>query len=260
MVSVKIPDFCIEQIANSGQCFRVNKIGETLWQVVALGKVLQIEQTKDTCIFYCSLDEYEKIWIDYFDIERDYAEIKNSILKLNDQYLLRAVQYGSGLRMLRQDVWEVMVSFIISQRNSIPRIKNTIERLCALYGAIFPSADILAKYTTEDFEEIGLGYRAKYLVDIAKAVFSGKFDIKHLKMLDYKESIEYLKQVNGIGDKVANCIALFGLHKIEAFPRDVWINRIIEKQYNGEFDVNRFSKYAGIVQQYMFFYERSLRR
>ncbi|MDR2720854.1 MAG: hypothetical protein LBB15_01020 [Puniceicoccales bacterium] len=260
MVEVKIRDFSIEQVANSGQCFRVNRVGtENVWQVVALGRVLKIRQMdKTTHIFQCSLDEYKAVWVDYFDFERDYGAIKNSILSANDPYLSRAIECGFGLRILKQDIWEVMVSFIISQRNSIPRIRSTIEKLCAPHGDVFPSPQTLAKCSEKFFRDIGLGYRAEYLVNVARAVDSGTCDVEFLKILNCQEAIKYLKRLSGVGEKVAHCIALYGLHKLEAFPMDTWIRRIVEKQYGENFDTRLFSKYAGVAQQYMFFYQRKL--
>ncbi|MDR0595240.1 MAG: hypothetical protein LBF94_00875 [Puniceicoccales bacterium] len=262
MIEIKNYDFSIEQIANSGQCFRINKLkSKNIWQVVALGKILNIRpMSKNTHLFFCSSEEYQNVWKDYFDFKRDYGEIKKFILKVSDPYLNDAVKHGFGLRILRQDPWEVTVSFIISQRNNILRIRNTIEKLCTPHGKVFPAPQILAKYTEEDFRAIGLGYRAKYLLNIAKAVDSGEFDVKYLRTLSYADAIKYLKRFNGIGDKVANCIALYGLHKLEAFPMDVWMRRIIGEQYGGNFDIKRFPGYAGIVQQYMFFYERSIKK
>ncbi|MDR3273920.1 MAG: hypothetical protein LBS87_01105 [Puniceicoccales bacterium] len=262
MIEIKNHDFSIGQIANSGQCFRINRLGAgNIWQVAALGKVLKIQQTSEfTHTFHCSSEDYRNIWENYFDLRGDYGEIKKSILKFNDLYLNGAVKYGFGLRILRQDVWEVAVSFIISQRNNIPRIKNTIEKLCAPHGGLFPSPQALVKYTEESLRSIGLGYRAKYLAELAKAADSGKFDIEHLRTLGYEEAIKYVKRFNGIGEKVANCIALYGLHKLGAFPVDTWMRRIIDGQYNGKFDIERFPGYAGVVQQYMFFYQRSLKR
>ncbi|MDR3030846.1 MAG: hypothetical protein LBU35_00470 [Holosporales bacterium] len=258
-MEVKIADFDIGQIANSGQCFRINKLDSQCWEVIAFGKRLIIKYIKgDNYIFDCSLEEYKTIWEDYFDVKRDYEKIKNEIIKTNDPYLIAAVKYGSGIRILKQDLWEVIVSFIISQRNNVPRIKNTITKLCAPYKNDFPSADILSKYEEADFKNIGLGYRAIYLKDISNLISAGKFDLEKLKKMEYQEALEYLKRFRGIGEKVANCIALFGLHKIEAFPIDIWIKHIIEKQYNGNFDIKRFESYAGIVQQYMFYYQRSL--
>jgi N-glycosylase/DNA lyase len=260
ITKVKVRNFSIEQVANSGQCFRINKLGAAnVWQVAALGKILKIQPVdRDTYIFHCSWDEYKAIWTDYFDFGRDYGVVKNAILSSNDPYLSRAIECGFGLRILRQDIWEVMVSFMISQRNSIPRIKNIIEKLCAPHGGMFPSPQVFAKYDEKFFRDMGLGYRAKYLVKMARAVDGGTCDIEFLKTLSCKEAIKYLKRLDGVGDKVANCIALYGLHKLEAFPMDTWIRQIVEKQYGGNFDIEPFSEYAGATQQYMFFYQRQL--
>ncbi|MDR2603589.1 MAG: hypothetical protein LBC11_03470 [Puniceicoccales bacterium] len=261
MIEVKNADFCIEQIANSGQCFRINKLGPTdVWQVVAFGKELTIYRVdRNTSVFHCSPEEFQSIWVDYFDLQRDYGMIKDLILTANDPFLRDAIAYGAGLRILRQDLWETIVSFIISQRNNIPRIKSTIEKLCAPYAYAFPSPHILARYDEKDFCNLGLGYRARYLTDIAGSVKAGTFDMEYLKTLSTREAITYLKNFNGIGEKVANCIVLYGLHRLEVFPIDTWISRIIRNQYGGNFDIKNFSPYAGIVQQYMFFYQRSLR-
>jgi N-glycosylase/DNA lyase len=179
----------------------------------------------------------------------------------DDPFLHNAIAYGAGLRMLRQDLWEVIVSFIISQRNNIPRIKSTIEKLCAPYAYVFPPPHILAQYDEKDFRNLGLGYRARYLMDIVANVKTGAFDMEYLKTLNSGEAIAYLKNFNGIGEKVANCIALYGLHRLEAFPIDTWISQVIRDQYNGNFDIKNFPiTYAGLIQQYMFFYQRSLRR
>ncbi|MDR1413600.1 MAG: hypothetical protein LBI56_01520 [Puniceicoccales bacterium] len=259
MIAVEIPDFCVEQIANSGQCFRINRLGtENIWRVVAFGASLLVEKLENSHVFHCSREEYENVWVDYFDVRRNYGAIKKNILKLKDPYLSAAIAYGSGIRILRQDLWEVVVSFIISQRNSIVRIKNTIEKLCSPYGNDFPSPLILAKYDEKMLASIGLGYRSKYLLHIARAVDSGKFDMKYLRNLNCREAIDYMKQFSGIGDKVANCIALYGLHKLDAFPVDTWIARTVERQYGGNFSTENFPAYAGVVQQYMFFFRRHL--
>lgn len=262
MIEVRNADFCIEQIANSGQCFRINKLGSAdIWQVVAFGKILTVHRVdRNISIFHCSPEEFQSIWVDYFDLRRDYGMIKNLILMANDPFLRSAIAHGAGLRILHQDIWEVIVSFIISQRNNISRIKSTIEKLCAPYAYAFPSPHILAQYDEKDFCNLGLGYRARYLMDIVGSVEAGTFDMKYLKTLGSGEAIAYLKNFNGIGEKVANCIALYGLHRLEVFPVDTWISGIIRNQYGGNFDIKNFSPYAGVVQQYMFFYQRSLRR
>lgn len=258
-MELNISDFNIEQIANSGQCFRINKCENNCWEILAFGKILKIKKIDtEKFIFDCSVSDYQKIWEEYFDLQRDYGKVKNDIIKTDDKFLIEAVKYGYGLRILKQDTWEMIVSYIISQRNNIPRIKNTIEKLCAPFEKNFPSPDMLKNYTEENFKNLGLGYRARYINEIVHSVLDGKLDLAKLKILNYDDAIEYLKRFNGIGQKVADCIALFGLNKIGAFPRDVWINRVIEKQYQGNFDINSFSGFAGIVQQYMFFYQRYL--
>ncbi|MDR2157725.1 MAG: hypothetical protein LBO02_00175 [Holosporaceae bacterium] len=252
-------DFNMDQVANSGQCFRMRKTSSETWEVTAFARSLRIHREGDfDYVFECSREEYDAVWFDYFDMPRDYGKIKEKIRATNDPYLIAAVDYGYGVRVLRQDLWETIVTFIISQQNNITRIKNIIRRLCEPYGNRFPAPDILEKYTENDFLSLGLGYRAKYLTNISRAATRNDLDFNKLKRMNCSDAIKFLKRFEGIGAKVANCIALFGLHKIEAFPIDVWIKRIIDDYYCGDFDASRFSGYAGIVQQYMFFYQRGI--
>lgn len=258
MIAIQSDDFNISQIANSGQCFRIFEQPDGRWEVIAFGKTLEIRPAKENngYIFECDEEEYNDVWRDYFDMRRDYGEIKSKIRATGDNYLIDAVNFGYGMRILNQDLWEVIVSFIISQQNNIPRIKGIINRLCAPCNSRFPSPEELTRYSEDDLTKIGLGYRTRYVHDIAIAAVEGRLNFEKLKNLCYDESISYLKTFDGIGNKVANCIALFGLHKLEAFPIDVWINRILQDRYNGKFDTGLFPGYAGIVQQYMFYYER----
>jgi N-glycosylase/DNA lyase len=261
MIKIRSPDFNIDQIANSGQCFRISKISSATWEVIALNRSLQIHLEGDNNhIFECSRKEYEEIWSDYFDMQRDYEKIKERVRSTNDAYLISAINYGYGIRVLKQDPWETIVTFIISQQNNIPRIKNIITKLCQSHRNRFPTPDLIEEYTDDDLLYMGLGYRAKYLKNISRAVLEQNLNLNELKNMDYSNAISFLKQFDGIGNKVANCIALFGLHKTEAFPMDVWIKRIIDNQYHGNFDTGRFSSYAGIIQQYMFFYQRSIKK
>ena len=250
---IKCADFDIEQIARSGQCFRIfNKKDE--WHIIAFDRCLRIQQYKDTIYFDCSEEEFQNIWYDYFDFSTDYGYIKQMIRDSHDDFLIRAMEYGSGIRILRQNPWETVVSFIISQRNSITRITNTIKKLCAPFGYHFPTANDLKSYSIEDFYKLGLGYRAPFLYEIVQKGIDNKFG--YARSLNYLDLIVYLKKFKGIGDKVANCIALFGFHKTEAFPIDVWMQKIIDTKYGGNFDKSKFSPYEGIIQQYMFFYGR----
>lgn len=251
-------DFDIEQIADSGQSFMIDRVACDFWQVLAFNKKLMVKKHSQTFHeLFCSEKDYREIWEKYFDFETDYGKIKAFIETFNDPYLSNAVRFGFGIRILRQELFETIVSFIISQQNNIPRIKNLIKKLCQPNGDRFPDAETLAKYSESDLKNLGFGYRAKYIRDIAAAVQNGKLNLDSLKQMDFESAIKYLKGFNGIGDKVANCISLFGLHKTEAFPKDVWVKRIIAEKYAGFFDHTVFKNYAGIVQQYMFFYQRS---
>lgn len=250
-----LQDFSIEQIANSGQCFRINK-HDDLWEVWAAKQRLEIKEIEPGIYeFFCSEKEFEEIWFNYFDLSRNYGRIKEEIKKQGDYYLNKAIDFGRGLRILKQDPWEVMIHFLISQQNNIPRIKKIIENLCQPFDGVFPSMSELQQFSLKDFEEKGLGYRAKYL----KALIEQKPDVRALAKLPYQELINKLKTYQGIGDKVANCIALFGFGQWEAFPRDVWINRIIKLRYQDDFPIEKFKNVAGLVQQYLFFYERSFK-
>ena len=260
MLTKILEDFDIEQIANSGQCFRMTKIAPSKWMIKAFGKILYInKKNMNKYVFDCTEEEYINIWHNYFDLGTDYSKYKKIIRSSGDKYLIDAINFGYGIRILRQDLWETIVSFIISQQNNITRIKGIIERLCCSFGDDFPSPALLKDYSEDDFRKLGLGYRAKYIVSLVKAVFDGQLNLDYIKTLATTDALAYLQKFHGIGSKVSNCIALFSLHKFDAFPQDVWIKRIIEKHYAGKFPIDKYATFAGIVQQYMFFYERSLK-
>lgn len=260
MLELALQDFDIEQIADSGQCFRMYRLSDDTWEVRAVNEIVKIQKKSNSHLFGCSKEAFESFWSNYFDLETDYGLIKQRILETGDKYLSSAVKYGSGLRILRQNLWEVTVSFVISQQNNIPRIKNCIKSLCDINEGRFPLPADFLNFSKADLSRVKLGYREDYLLKISESVSNGVFQNASLMNMSYTEAIKYLKSFRGIGDKVANCIALFGLHKIEAFPVDVWIKKIIKTRYNGEFSLKKFhlQDIGGIVQQYMYFYERSL--
>ncbi len=245
------------QIADSGQCFRITNISSADWEIMAYNKALKIHREDDyTFAIECTREEYKKIWFDYFDMNRDYGSLKKKIISTNDPYLISAVNYGYGIRILKQDLWEIMVTFLISQQNNIPRIKRIIANLCAPFKTKFPTPYDLKKYTEKDFLSLGVGYRSIYLQNIVKSVIKGDLNLNKLREMETEKAVTFLQSFRGIGIKVANCIALYGLHRIESFPVDIWIKNIIKDHYNNNFDVSKFPGYAGIVQQYMYFYER----
>lgn len=262
---IKVQNFDIKQIAESGQCFRINRTINSKYTVVALNKVLIIEQlSKDTIEVDCTEEDWNNIWYEYFDLSFNYDKIIKGVLSSDDIFLINAVNFGSGIRILKQDLFETLVSFIISQRKNISAIKICIEKLCKTFGEkivyknteyyLFPKPENLYQATLEQLMETGLGYRAKYIKNLAISIVNKNINLNYIKTLDYNNAINKLLELYGVGIKVANCVALFGLHKIEAFPIDVWISRIIYQYYNGNFDANLYKGYAGIIQQYMFYY------
>ncbi|MFV0343331.1 MAG: DNA-3-methyladenine glycosylase family protein [Anaerocolumna sp.] len=263
-------NFNLKQIALSGQCFRMNEIGENYYSVIAFGRYIELKQIEEDQIeFSCDLEEFNEVWRDYFDLDYDYKEVVTKLLEGKDEFLKNAAGFGEGLRILKQDFFEMLITFIISQRKNIPAIKKSIELLCEKYGEkkyttmdsakvyyTFPSPHTLANASLSDLRETGLGYRDVYVKNSSNAILDNNIDLVHLKKASYEEAIKQLLELSGVGIKVANCIALFGLHHIEAFPVDVWIERILKEIYNNTFDVHSYDGYAGIVQQYMFYYIR----
>lgn len=258
-----VPNFDPFVSCECGQCFRFEKISETEYTLVASGRKLFIEH-KDKGWLFRNIDEkiFRKEYIPYFDLERDYAEIIKGFEY--DETVFRAAQKGGGIRIFRQDAWETLISFIISQNNNIPRIKKIIESLCQTLGDerdgvyLFPSAERIAEAGIEGLAPIKSGFRAKYIVDAAEKVLSGEVSIERIAKSDYSDALDELKLIKGVGDKVANCVLLFGFGFYEAFPIDVWVKRVIGKYYGETFDATSFGKYAGIAQQYLFHYERTL--
>lgn len=266
MIKIDNPDFDIRKIAESGQCFRLNPNQDGSYTLVAFGRVLRLKQTDGGCLFECTQAEFDEIWRTYFDLGTDYAAIRAEV-DPEDVFLQQASEYGKGIRMLRQDPWEMLVSFIISQRKNIPAIKYCIEAICSRYGEAiqgaketvfsFPSPETLASLDVENFLACSLGYRAKYVLAAARMIASGELDLLFVAQLDDEALFSALLAVPGVGEKVANCVLLFGYHRLSRFPRDVWINRIEADEYAGSFPLSRYPISAGALQQYMFYYARS---
>lgn len=247
----------------------MRKLTDDSVEVIAHGKYLTVSQSENEVAFDCSQEDYDAVWKVYFDIDTDYGKIINSIDN-NDLYLKNASQFGSGIRILNQDLFEMIISFIISQRNNIKRIRGCVSRLCEKYGEKkvfitdkgeevtyydFPKPEILAAANIEDIKSLGVGYRDVYIKKAAEDVVSGKLNLDLLKEMTYQDAKEELLKLFGVGVKVADCICLFALHHIDAFPIDTHINSILNNEYNGEFPFDKYEGYAGILQQYMFFYD-----
>ncbi len=266
MIRIQNPDFDLKKIAESGQCFRLNQNREGVYTLIALGRVLTLRETADGCELDCSAADFNALWREYFDLGHDYAAIRASV-DPNDAFLNRACDFGRGIRMLRQEPWEMLISFILSQQKNIPAIKRCVEVLCSRYGEpienaggplfSFPSAGRLAALDERCLLDCSLGYRAKYVSAAARLVASGALNLTGIAALPDDALMDTLLSVPGVGEKVANCVLLFGYHRLGRFPRDVWINRVIENEYGGRFPLARYPDTAGALQQYIFYYARN---
>nr|WP_297769344.1 DNA glycosylase [uncultured Butyrivibrio sp.] len=268
-------DFDLRKIADSGQCFRFNECGDG-YSVVAGDKYVFVrkvtpndDKTGETLEFDCSEEEFDTFWKNYFDLDTNYRGIRGLIDAREDEYLYNASEYGTGIRILRQDPWEMLISFIISQRKNIPAIKASIEKICEAAGKkiatdkegkdvfSFPTPEELSALSIEQLSACSLGYRDKYVKQAAMDVASGAVKLDEWAGLDDAGLMEKLLSLYGVGVKVANCEILFGYHRLDAFPKDVWINKVLDMKYPQGFLFDKYKPYNGVMQQYLFFYSRS---
>jgi N-glycosylase/DNA lyase len=278
-----VRNFELGHIFECGQCFRWNRQENGSYIGVAFGRVIEVEKKgEDVIIFNTTEDEFNSIWSNYFDLYRDYSEIKNVLSK--DSILEKSVEFGHGIRILRQDPFELIVSFIISANNRIPMIKRAIEKISQKWGNeleykgkkyfAFPTIEQLNEATEEELEKCGTGFRAKYIKNTVENVYANtikkdqydeKYDIDWIKSQEDDICHKELQKFMGIGPKVADCIMLFSMQKYSAFPVDVWVKRAMHYFYLApdvslkkirEFGVNKFGELSGFAQQYLFYYAR----
>lgn len=275
-------DFNLDHIFDCGQCFRWERQEDGSYTGIAFNKVVNM-QYKDhlLTITNSNEEEFESIWRQYLDLDTDYGQIKDCLNEW-DHVISDATLYGHGIRILKQEPWEALISFIISQNNNIPRIKGCIEGLCRSFGKplgsffgkeryAFPTLEALDKATEADLGPIKLGYRAKYITETSRALVAGT-GTEGLNRLTQKnvtsqQAYDAITQFKGVGPKVANCILLFGLGKVDSFPIDVWVARIMNHLYHfderdkkamSQYALDHFREYGGYAQQYLFYYARGL--
>ncbi len=282
-----ITDFDIGKIFDCGQCFRFDAVADSSHEKefsgVAFGRLISVAQDGDTVYIYNSTEEdFENIWKRFLGLDEDYGCIAEDILsRSSNPALRRAVEYGRGIRIMRQEPWEAICSFIISQNNNIPRIKKIIGALSERCGEpisvpeemrghlspltvpfAFPTPRALCELGVDGLFELRTGFRAKYIYDAAVRGVSGTLDYAFIEgCSDTSECVRRLCEIKGVGPKVASCALLFGFGKYDAFPIDVWIKKVINKYFSegeGEFSPDLLGPYAGIAQQYFFYYERYL--
>lgn len=259
-------DFDLEKIAHCGQCFRAKEIFGGIYRFITGNRVIYIREKSDGRLdVSCNEIEWQGTWTNYFDLETNYASIRAEVGGL-DARLRAAADFGAGIRILRQEPFETLISFIISQRKSIPSITTSVERLSSRFGRtietqyerinLFPTVDELREVTVEQLSGLGLGYRKKYIVDAIEKIVGGEIDLERLSELDDQTLIDRLKTINGVGDKVANCVGLFAYHRVDRVPIDVWIARAIDEDFNGRNIFRDIERNAGIVQQYVFYHKK----
>lgn len=271
-----LEDFSPKKIFECGQAFRYTVEEDGSYTVVALGKAINVSRIRDEVVLKgTNLLDYENIWKHYFDLDRDYEEIRAELSK--DEVLRPALEYGKGIRILNQDIFETAITFIISANNQIPRIKKAVDIIARLYGDefkgwdgksyySFPTAEVLKEVSPAELrEKARVGFRDERIVRASEMIYNKEVDIDAIKTMELSKMREELMKLPGVGPKVADCILLFSFGKSESFPVDVWIKRVVEELYIKE-EINKnkvadygrkiFGDYAGFAQQYLFYYGR----
>lgn len=271
--------FKVKDIFECGQCFRWNEEPDGSYTGIFGHNVLNVKEEKDIVITGICDGNIEDICKKYFDLDRNYEEIKET-LSLIDDNMKESIKYGEGIRILNQDLWEMIISFIISANNNIPRIKGIIERMSAKYGQeikfrgtsyyTFPTIDELSQASVKDLKDLGLGFRDRYVYETTKKIKEGKINLENLKQEPTNEVRKQLLTLTGVGLKVADCIMLFStLKRFDVFPVDVWVRRVMNDLYiHNEYETkvnkkqiqeiarDKFGALEGIAQQYLFYWKR----
>ena len=277
-IEIKCDNFEPKDVFECGQCFRWNREENGSYTGVFNKYVLNVEKKDGKIIFKGNCNSIEEIK-NYFDLNRDYKSIIDK-LEIVDDNLKNSISYGKGIRILNQDLWETIISFIISANNNIPRIKGIIERISKAYGEkiefegkeyyTFPTPKQLSKASVDDLRKLGLGFRDERVFETTRKIASGEFDLNKLYKISTSEAREKLLELAGVGPKVADCILLFSdLKRFDVFPIDVWVRRVMNELYIHNPDENKVSKkeiqkladekfgaLQGIAQQYLFYWKR----
>lgn len=269
-----VKNFELSHIFDCGQCFRWNRQENGNYIGVAFGKVIEVEKKdEDVIIYNASEEDFENIWRDYFDLNRDYGALKESLSI--DPLLKKAVEFGRGIRILKQDPFEMVISFIISANNRIPMIKRAINTISQKWGTpveykgdtyyTFPDVNALKECTLEEIEACGVGFRGKYIKNTLDGILNKEINLEFIKAQDDDNCHMQLQRLSGVGPKVADCIMLFSMEKYSAFPVDVWVKRAMQHFYLApdislkkirEFGRDTFGELSGFAQQYFFYYAR----
>ncbi len=256
-------DINFENTLECGQCFRWEKKENKYYGVVKNEQIAVYKNGSDIILENTTIENAENFWSNYFDLNFDYKKVRQDLENVHPIFK-KAYKNYLGIHILNQEPWETICSFIISQNNNIPRIKKIINSLCTIFGEkientnfyAFPGHKTISKLTLEDLSPIKCGFRAKYILDAAKKISSGEIDLENIKNKNIEESREMLMKIKGVGPKIAECILLYSYHKLECFPMDVWMKKIMSKIFKNQ-NIDIFGKYPGIAQQYLYHYVRN---
>jgi N-glycosylase/DNA lyase len=277
IVIKNVEDFELRHIFDCGQSFRWNEDKDGSFVGVASNRVARMSKSGSDIYIKGGVMKDRDFWSEYLDLDRDYGEIKERLSE-NDDILKEAIGHGEGIRILNQEPFEIVVSFIISANNRIPMIKKAVENISRNYGSriefegkeyySFPTPEMLLNASVEELERCGCGFRAPYIVETTKEIASGGIDLYKIKGLDTDDAHKELMKLKGIGPKVADCILLFSMGKHDAFPVDVWVKRVMQYFYLApdvslkkirDYGRDKFGSLAGFAQQYLFYYARDLK-
>ena len=266
-------DFDLEKIADSGQVFRAREVSPGVFRFITLDHTIDMQKISEgEYKISCSSAEWDIVWSKYFDIDTNYAEIRKQIVEFGEnkpfgEYLRKATEFSKGIRILRQEPFETLISFIISQRKNIPSIKKIVEELCEAYGndlvagdgstiKAFPKVDDLCKRSAFELSRFSLGYRSAYIHDALQRVKGLAVALDDLYSSNDEDLMNVLKTIKGVGDKIAACVGLYAYHRFACVPIDVWIKKAIKEDFKGENVFVQFGSLAGVLQQYIFYYKR----
>ena len=261
LVFEHIRDFDLGETLTCGQSFRWRKREDGSFSGVVSGRVITAALDGDSLLLAGADEEDRALWEAYFDLSLDYGAVRERLSALHPE-MAEAARYAPGIRILRQEPFEALITFIISQNNHIKRIEGIVDRLCECFGEpigggayAFPTASRLAALEPDDLMPIRAGFRHRYIIDAARRVDAGEVDLEAIRTLPYDEARRSLMTITGVGVKVADCVLLYGLHRLESFPLDVWMKRAMTTLFDG-MEPSAFGAYAGIAQQYIFHYSR----
>lgn len=255
-------DMSLSDTLCCGQSFRWREVESGMFRGTAYGRTVTLYfEGEELIVRGTDKEDFESIWRGYFDLDLDYVKLRED-LSGRHPILREAARFAPGIHILRQEPFEALISFIISQNNNIKRIEGIVDRLCENFGDklssgeySFPTAQKLAQLEPEELAPIRAGFRNRYIIDAARKVSSGEVDLELCRTLPYNDAKAVLMTIVGVGSKVADCVLLYGLHRTEAFPMDVWMKRAMSTLFP-DTDPSEFGEYAGIAQQYIFHYSR----